>query len=415
MRKRILLIFLAIFLVLTLSSTKAYAETSAPNATSKPDQTSRPKVTSKPNTKSSSEKKEESSDAYVDDLLNDVDYSDIDKVIDEVMGEDKDFDFSGYVSKLAKGEEGLSITNVLKELMSAFFSEVLTNKTVLLQLLAIAVLAAVFTNFANIFKNNQVSETAFYITYLLMFSILTSSFFMATKVAANVLEALLSFMKVLMPTYMLSIAVSTGAKTSLFYYEATLATFTVIDFILMKMILPLINIYFVLSLANFVSKEDMLSKLAELIETIINWTLKTLLAFVIGFNAIQGLIVPMADKVKRSAFIKGTSVIPGIGNAINGVTETVLGASVVVKNAIGVAGLVVILTICIVPLVKLACFTLTYKLGSAIVQPISDKRIIGCLSTAANSAKLLLSTVFIALLLFMLSIALIAASTNLSM
>lgn len=369
-------------------------------------------------TSASTEKKEEKkqeSGSAVDDILNDIDYSDVEKVIHEVMSEDSEIDFSKYVGKLAKGEEGISIKKIAAELFEAFFSELVTNKAVLIQLLAIAILAAVFSNFATIFKNNQVSETSFYITYLLIFSILTSSFFMATKIASEVLDALFSFMKVLMPTYMLSIAVSTGAKTSLFYYEATLGIFTLIDIVLLKVLLPLINIYFVLTLANFISKEDMLSKLAELIEMIINWTLKTLLAFVIGFNAIQGLIVPMADKVKRSAIIKGTSAIPGIGNAINSVTETVLGASVVVKNAIGVAGLVVIITICAVPLIKLACFVLTYKFGSAIVQPISDKRIIGCISSAANSAKLLLSCVAIALLLFMVSIALIAASTNVSM
>lgn len=396
MRKRVLLIVTTIMIVFLLGNTKAYAE----------------KTTKSDSQNKSTEEKGE--DSYVNDLLNDVDYSDIEKVIGEIMTDEDKFDFSEYVSKLAKGEESASITTIVPKLLKSFFSEIFTNKTVLVQLLAIAVLAAVFTNFANIFKNNQVSETSFYITYLLIFSILTSSFYLATKVAAEVLDALLSFMKVLMPTYMLSVAVSSGAKTSLLYYEATLGVFTVIDFVLIKVVLPLINIYFVISLANYINKEDKLSKLAELVETIINWSLKTLLAVVIGFNAIQGLIVPMADKVKRSAIIKGTKAIPGVGNAVNSVTETVLGASVVVKNAIGVAGLIVIITICAIPLVKLACFALTYKLGSAVIQPISDKRIIGCLGTASNAAKLLLSSVFIALLLFILSIALIAASTNIS-
>lgn len=406
MQKRMLLLTIVLLIIFSLSDTKAYAE----------------KTTAKPENKSTTEKKkaaekkqkEKDTDTYIDDILNDVDYSDIEKVIGEVMTKEEQIDFSDYVSKLARGEEGVSLSKLLSILKDSLLREMFSNKTVLVQLIAIAILAAMFTNFANVFKNNQVSETSFYITYLLMFALLTSSFYTATKVAADVLSALFSFMKVLLPTYMLSIAVSTGAKTSLFYYETTLGVFTVIDIILMKIIMPLINIYFVISLANYISKQDMLSKLAELIQTIINWTLKTMLAVVIGFNAIQGLIVPMSDKLKRSAFIKGTSVIPGIGNAINSVTETVLGASVVVKNAIGVAGLVVILTICLIPLIKLACFSLTYKLGSALVQPVSDKRIIGCLGTAADSAKLLLSCVFIALLLFMLSIALIAASTNIS-
>ena len=348
----------------------------------------------------------------VNQVLDNVEYKDVQSVIDELVEQPEKVDFRQYVEGIATGKDEFSISGLIGMVTNEVFGELANNKSLLVQLIIIAVLAAIFTNFANVFQSNQVSETAFYVTYLMLFGLLTSSFFVATGIARSVLQNLFDFMKVLMPTFLLGVAVSSGAKTSLFYYESTLAIFTGINFILLNVVLPLINVYFVITLANHLTKEDLLSKMTELIETVVQWILKTLLAFVIGFNAIQGLIIPMAEHVKKSVIIKSTSAIPGIGNAINTVTETLLGASVLVKNAIGVAGLIVILILCLVPLVKLVCFVFVYKLGAALVQPVSDKRMVGCISAAANASKLLLSMVFICLLLFVLSIAIIAASTN---
>jgi stage III sporulation protein AE len=196
------------------------------------------------------------------------------------------------------------------------------------------------------------------------------------------------------------------------YYEAALTLITIVDFLIIKVVIPLIDFYLVIMLANNLSKEDTLSKLAELFSSAINWLLKSLMAVVVGFGAIQGLIVPVADQVKRSALLKASEAIPGIGDALGGVTETVLGAGVLLKNAIGVSGLVVIVVICAVPFLKLLVITIVYKAGSAVLQPISDKRFIECISASAKSASMLLQTVFVGAVLFLLSITIVAVTTG---
>jgi stage III sporulation protein AE len=262
------------------------------------------------------------------------------------------------------------------------------------------------------FKNNNVSETGFYVTYLLLFGLLISSFILASRVAAETIGAILDFMKALIPAYLMSVAFVTGATTSMVYYEAALGLITLVDFIMIKVIIPMINFYLVIVLANNLSKEDMLSRLAELFATAISWLLKSLLALVIGFSAIKGLIVPVTDQVKRSILYKASEAIPGIGDALGGVTETILGAGVILKNAIGVAGLIMILTICAVPFIKLLMITVVYRVGSAALQPISDKRLIECISASAKSAALLLQTVFVGAVLFLLTITIIAVTTG---
>lgn len=341
-----------------------------------------------------------------------IDYSEIQKVIDEVMDNGDDFDFNGYVEKLMSGEETFSFSSIANELFRTASGEITANLGTFGSLVTISLIAALFTNITISFRNNSVSETGFYVTYLLLFGLLISSFVLASKTAADTIGAILDFMKALIPAYLMSVAFVTGAATSLIYYEAALGLITLVDFIIIKLIIPMINFYLIIVLANNLSKEDMLSKLADLFVAAVSWLLKSLLALVLGFSAIKGLIVPVADQVKRSMLYKASEAIPGIGDALGGVTETLLGAGVLLKNSIGVAGLIVILTICAVPCIKLLMITVVYRVGGAALQPISDKRFIECITASAKSSALLLQAVFVGAVLFLLSITIIAVTTG---
>ena len=342
----------------------------------------------------------------------DIDYSDIQEVIKDVMGKENSFDFGEYVGKLVRGEQPFSISGVANEVTSSVRGEIKANLTTFGSLITIALIAALFTNLSMAFKNNQVSETGYYVTYLLLFALLIGSFITASQIAATTISSILDFMRALVPTYFMSVAFTGGAATSMMYYEAVLMLITLVDFLLIKVIIPMINFYLIITLANNLSKEDMLSKLAKLMATAISWILKSMLAAVIGFNAIQGLIVPVVDQVKRSALMKASEAIPGIGDALGGVTQTILSTGVLLKNAIGVGGLIVLITIVAVPFLKLLVVTAIYKIGSAVLQPISDKRFIECISASGKSAALLLQTIFVGVVLFMISITLVAVTTG---
>ena len=347
-----------------------------------------------------------------DSLYDDINYDDIQEVIDNIMDREDALDFGDYVNRLISGEEAFSLSAIGAKLIESIKDEISAHATTFARLIAIALIAAIFTNLSMAFKYHQVSETGYYVTYLLLFSLLISSFINASSIASNVIEQVLNFMKALVPAYYMSVAFCTGSVSSFAFYKVALIIITMVDFLIIKAVIPLINFYLIIVLANNLSKEDMLSKLAGLLETVISWTLKSLLAAVIGFQAIQGLIVPVADQVKRSAIFKASSALPGIGNAIGSVAETVIGAGVLLKNAIGVAGLVVIIIICLVPIVQLTVVTLIYKFSSASLQPISDKRIVECISASAKSAQMLLQCVLVAAVLFLLTITIVAISTG---
>ena len=150
--------------------------------------------------------------------------------------------------------------------------------------------------------------------------------------------------------------------------------------------------------------------MAELLNLMISWVLKTLLGAVIGIQTVQCLIMPAVDSLKNTLLHKTSGAIPVIGNVFNAVSEVVVGSAVLVKNAVGVAGLIAVLIICLMPLVKLVIGTFMYKLLSAVIQPISDKRMIDCIASIGDGAALLVRILFTAGALFLITLAMVTAS-----
>lgn len=344
--------------------------------------------------------------------LAEIDYDEIQNVINDVLQSEKKLNFGDYVMSLVSGEKKFSLEQIGNDLKDTVSNEIHDNLHTFTGLISIAVIAAVFSNFSYAFQSTQIAETGFYVAYLLLFSVLTASFIAAANLASNTISSILEFMKALVPAYFLSVAFASSAGTSMVFYQVALFLITFVDIILLRIIIPLINIYLVISMANNLSKDDMLSKLTDLISTVIGWSLKTLLGLVIGFNAIQGLILPVADGIKRSALTKIAGAIPGVGGVFGSVAESVIGAGVLLKNAIGVAGVIVIVTICMVPIIKLAVTTLIYRVSGAAVQPISDKRMLKCITASADASLLLLQTVLTSAVLFLLTITIVAATTT---
>ena len=146
------------------------------------------------------------------------------------------------------------------------------------------------------------------------------------------LETLLDFMRVLCPSYFLAVAIASGSSSSLIFYNIVLFLIYVVEVLILRFLLPVINIYIMVQVLNYLAGEEYLSQFAELLSKMVTWILKTLVTCVIGINVIQGMLAPAIDALKRSALTKTAEAIPGIGNAIGGVTDVVLGTAVLIKK-----------------------------------------------------------------------------------
>lgn len=343
-------------------------------------------------------------------IWKEFEFSEIEDLLDDIFPEKKT-DFQDLIKKMLSGQTEPSLQVIGEMISDQFFYEWKSSKAGMVHILLIVIVAAVFTNFSNVFQNQQISEISFYVLYLLLITIGLNSFRILIVLASENLERLIGFMKVLGPVYFLAVAFAAGSSTSILFYNLVLLLIYLVELVILNFLIPFVQVYIVVKVMNNLSEEDYLSKFAELCETVIAWTLKTLLAGVTGVNIIQGLLSPAIDSLKRSVVGRSAEAIPVVGDAIGGVTEVMLGTAVLIKNGIGVAGALVCIGICLVPMIQMAVVTLLYKLIAAMIQPVSDKRIVGCISSIADGSQMLLRIIFTTGVLFLLTIAVVTATT----
>lgn len=332
-------------------------------------------------------------------IWKEFEFSEIEDLLDDIFPEKKT-DFQDLIKKMLSGQTEPSLQVIGEMISDQFFYEWKSSKAGMVHILLIVIVAAVFTNFSNVFQNKQISEISFYVLYLLLITIGLNSFRILIVSASENLERLIGFMKVLGPVYFLAVAFAAGSSTSILFYNLVLLLIYLVELVILNFLIPFVQVYIVVKVMNNLSEEDYLSKFAELCETVIAWTLKTLLAGVTGVNIIQGLLSPAIDSLKRSVVGRSAEAIPVVGDAIGGVTEVMLGTAVLIKNGIGVAGALVCIGICLVPIIQMAVVTLLYKLIAAMIQPVSDKRIVGCISSIADGSQMLLRIIFTTGVLF---------------
>lgn len=236
--------------------------------------------------------------AIEDRLMKEFEFDDMNRVIKEIMPEEK-MDFGETVSKLINGELELSVNLLGRLIFDQLFYEIKHSKEGLVHILLIAIVAAIFTNFSSVFQNQQIGEISFYMLYLLLITISLNSFQIVLDSVGERLELLTVFMKALGPAYFLAVAISTGSGTAIAFYNMVLFLIYMVELLILNFLLPLLHIYVVVKMLNYLSEEDYLSKFSELIEFIIVWTTKTALATVVGLNIIQGLITPALDSLKE--------------------------------------------------------------------------------------------------------------------
>lgn len=319
---------------------------------------------------------------------------------------------SELLSEIMTGDILGALTHLMEGLIGDMSASFLGMKNIIVWLLVLGVVSAMLTHFMEIFDRHQIADLSFYFIYLLLSAILLKCFGQAAVVAAETIENIVLFIKLLIPTFLLAVGIATGTTTVSAYYQILLLLIYGVQNILLGLILPLIQSYCLLSMINGIWIEEKLSMIIDLLEKAIGWMLKASLGVVTGISIFQAVITPVIDSVKASTLQKAISAIPGIGNAADGVVELVVGSAVVIKNSIGIVLLILLLIMCIAPLAQIFLTAVLLKCAAAFMGIVSDKRITACANRTGEAGMLLFRTAGTAMILFLISLSVVTTATN---
>ena len=339
------------------------------------------------------------------------DFKEIEKSLSELFPKEK-ISFEEVVFSFLSGEPGEMLELLTGYIRDEIAYEFLYSKKTLVYIILIAVMAAVFSNFAGAFQSRQISGISFYVVYMLLITLCLMSFRTAVYGISEKLESLTTFMRVLCPGYFLAVAFSSGSATSIFFYNLILFLIYISELVIVRFLFPVINVYIMVQMLGNLTEEDLFSDFADLLKKAVTWTLRTIVACIVGVYVVQGLLAPAIDTVKRSALTRTAEALPWIGNVMGGMAEVTMGTIVLIKHGIGMAGAFIAVLICAVPILQMLLSALLYKMAAAAVQPVSDKRITACIRGVSEGYEMIVSVIFTVGFLFLLTIAVVAGVTT---
>ena len=365
--------------------------------------------------KDSEESSSTDTELQVDGMLSEYDFSDIDKTAGQ-------YGYSGSFEDILKQiiGEGMGAAGTgsgwTGKMMNILDKTILIslrgNKLAVVQIILLSVLSAAVRCFGATSKNSQVSDVTQMIISISLMGILLAAFVSASAICADAINMCINMYKSIIPVFFSLVMLVSGSTTAAVYYEVVLILITAVNMLFGNVLLVVDKIYLLFAMADNAAGEELFSKAVEFIPSIIKWSCKGTLIFFTGLGGIKSMIAPLSDSVKKNIFYKAMEIVPGIGNSVEAVSQTVLGAGSIIKNGIGTAAVIILLVVNMIPVLKLAVLACLFKVTAVVLEPVTDKRIIRLVNSASIAIGLLTQMLLTVLSLFVLMVAIICMTTG---
>lgn len=323
-----------------------------------------------------------------------------------------DLDPVSYIKNyISTGKGNLSFSKICDAAFSLLFKEVKTVLSMCIIIVVIGIICSLIKNLQSAFSSESISEIAFYACYALMIIVLTRTFIISLDLAKDIITQISGFMSKLLPILVVMLGVAGGFTESATMDPIVLGTTIIIPKIYLNIILPLILITFVLQFTNNISTEPKISNLCSLVKSSVLWIQGLILTVYIGLLTVRGITASTIDAVTlKTAKFTIDNFIPIVGKTFSDAIASVAGYSLIIKNAIGSVGLLVLIVIILYPIIKIFLSSIILKISSSLLEPIADKRITKAVFSAGDSLILILSSVLCVSLMFFVLIAMMVSA-----
>ena len=281
-------------------------------------------------------------------------------------------------------------------LLKTFFymagEEVLDCISILGSIVVIIVIHSILKSISEGLENKSISQITYYVQYILIVTLIMTNFADILSMVTTSINNLVGFMNSLIPI-LITLMLTTGNIASAGIIEPIiLFIITFIGNFITSVLIPFVLIANVLGIVSKVSDRVQVDKLSKFFNSSVVWVLGIVLTIFVGVLSVEGSLSSTVDGITaKTAKAAVTNFIPVVGKILGDAVDTVIGCSNVLKNAVGIIGVIVILCICVGPIIKLAVLMALYYLASAVCQPIADERIVKLLDQMGDTFKMLLA------------------------
>lgn len=299
-------------------------------------------------------------------------------------------DINSMLNSAIKGN--IDKNTLYKKIINLLGKEVKTGIKSLVSILIIIVIHSILKSISENFQNDNVSKMIYYVQYIAIVTVIMNNFSDVISMVKETATNLVGFMNSLIPI-LVSLMLYTGSITTSSILEpAILFMINFIGNIIQSFLIPAVLIAATLSIVSKIGEKVQIDKISKTFNSGIIWILGIILTTFVGVISLEGTLSSSIDGITaKTAKAIVSSSIPIVGKILGDAVDTVLGCGIILKNAIGVIGVIIIIGICIMPILKIAILTVSYKILASVSEPIADAKIVKLLEQIGDIFKVLLA------------------------
>ncbi len=314
------------------------------------------------------------------------------ETIESLSGNQK-VDVRQLLDRILRGETVLDGDEIIKALLNGIRTQLLDRQGLLLGLLVPALLYGILARFQDAFHAESVTQISRWTCYLWIAATVIVECVAQARNSRSAVDGMASGMQALFPLLLTLLAAVGGTASAAFFQPAVVAASGTMTTIVRNVSFSLALAYAVLSVLDNLSENFSLSRLSALVKTASGWTLGICFTVFIGVMAVQGFGAAATDGVTlRTAKYAVDNFVPIVGGMFADTVDTLVGCSLLVKNALGITGIILLVAYLSLPLLHVLSTVITFRLAAAIMEPIADKHVVRCIGDASNALVMLATT-----------------------
>jgi len=317
-----------------------------------------------------------------------------------------------WIRDFMRGDSKFDFKAIAGYLLNYLVREVTASSALMAKLMVLAVISALLVNLQSSFSSQNVAKIASLACFLALAAIALGSFKAMLQLGLSTVTGLADFMTAALPQLAIVMTGMGNINSATMMFPILVMACSYFSHLVEVVIFPLITLSAILHLINNFSDSIKVSNLASLVKSLAVFILGLVMTVFVGILTMRAVYSNVLDGLALKTTTMVVDSFPVIGGFLSDALGVALGYLVLLKQAVGVLGIIMVLGICILPVIKMLAVVLVYKLTAAMVEPMGDKRISDVLAIIGDHLTLLTGVVGAVALMFVIMVSIVAGVSN---
>lgn len=350
-------------------------------------------------------------ESIVNEQLDSMDMKEIEELFDIATSKGTVFGDTSpgeIIRSILQGDPIFSFEDIISTISNYFMHEIYGSILLGVQLVVVCIIIGLLKNLADSFSEDTVSNLGVIVCSCCVMVLCLKSFMDIYQICSNAVDTMTVTMQALLPI-LVPLLITMGGFTSGGILNPFIVTaITIFNSVLQRLIMPAIYISCIFILVNSLSEKDYVKKLALLIRGMAVTVMGLLVTLFSGLTIVQGLVTKTADgMLAKTAKYSVDNFVPIVGGFAADSLDLILSCAAIIKNGIGIFGLMIIITLLVIPMIKILAVALVFKISAVVIEPIGNKTISDCVNEVGNTVITLAIILFLVAMMFIIFLSII--------